>query len=179
MECTFGVADVSPFNEATLGNSIMSMLIFKVWQTFFLHLEQDSMDLKVEFETHFGIAHTRWATHGVPSAVNSHPQRSDKGNGMWYSLAPRPSGCDWPCDVCVRIDTLSTPTGFSAALSLLSIQLVTLGPRQEADATWPPICRCLWGSADPTGIHRNTVALPTDSVGSENPALAGLGGPEG
>ncbi|XP_012516339.1 PREDICTED: glutamine--fructose-6-phosphate aminotransferase [isomerizing] 2 [Propithecus coquereli] len=38
------------------------------------------MDLKVEFETHFGMAHTRWATHGIPNAVNSHPQRSDKGN---------------------------------------------------------------------------------------------------
>ena len=41
---------------------------------------QEKVSLEISDKGNIGVGHTRWATHGIPNDVNSHPHRSQSGD---------------------------------------------------------------------------------------------------
>ncbi|KAG8050028.1 hypothetical protein GUJ93_ZPchr0009g2189 [Zizania palustris] len=58
-------------------------------------VDEKDVNLDTAFNVHAAIAHTRWATHGVPAPRNSHPQSSGPGDEFWSSTMASSQTTSW------------------------------------------------------------------------------------
>jgi hypothetical protein len=73
------------------------------------YVAEHGLDLEQQFTHHVGIAHTRWATHGRPTPVNSHPHvTAGEGGGIGGR------GC-WVCSSAAAVPAARVWGALSAA----------------------------------------------------------------
>lgn len=86
-------------------------------------LDLRQVDLGAVFSSHAGVAHTRWATHGPPTATNAHPH----GGG----LLPAHACCRQLSSWCLRPSTQQLATSAARLLLLFATQRQQTPPVQR------------------------------------------------
>ena len=131
------------------------------------------INLEQQLDNHAGIAHTRWATHGVPSAVNSHPQVSDPAHGFVVVHNGIITNFKALKDFLVRPQhpwLACRPSGLALSLAhAQAVRLDVLLQLRVSAVSYQPTCRHACGLL--TGVPIFTIALCGLRRSSRAPSL--------